>query len=81
MDILNYEGNCFIMKNMEEAKKNYLNHIYEEFFHRNISQKDAERVIAKTNFIKCLNQFPEVQMHCSIVDAVDEIMQMAALSR
>lgn len=67
------------MKNIEDAKRIYLNHIYEEFSRRNICQKDAERVIAKTNFIKCLEQFPEVQLHYSIVDTVDEIMQMAAL--
>lgn len=68
------------MKNIEKAKEMYMAHIYEEFLHRDISEADAKRVIAKTRFIECLNKFPEEQLHYSIADAVDEIMQTAALS-
>lgn len=62
----------------EKMVKEYLEKIYKEMDRRNITGEDIPRVIAKTGFMDALAYCPEEQLNCSISDAVDEILVIAA---
>lgn len=65
----------------EEMKKKYVAKVYAEMDRRGIGKDDADRVIAKTGFMSSLEQYPEEQIHYSVEDAVNEIIEVAALAK
>lgn len=65
----------------EEMKNKYIAKVYAEMDRRGIGKDDADRVIAKTGFISSLNLYPEEQIHYSVEDAVNEIIEVAALAK
>lgn len=65
----------------EEMKTKYVAKVYAELDRRGISNEDAKRVIAKTGFISSMELYPEEQIHYAVEDAVDEILQVAALAK
>ena len=65
----------------EEMKSKYVAKVYAEMQRRGIDKEDADRVIAKTGFASSMELYPEEQLHYAVEDAVDEIIEVAALSK
>lgn len=68
-----------IMKGINEKKEIYYNDIVMEMKRRGFTEKEIPAVIGKTGFEKALDLYPEEQMHYAVEDAVDEIINTAAL--
>lgn len=67
-------------KTMDEKKKEYMQLVYEEMMNRGFLETELDRVIAKTGFLKSLNEYPEETLHYPVEKAVDEIMLVASKS-
>ena len=62
----------------KEMKQSYLDYVYKEMKHRGYTSEEIPRIINKTKFLSCLEEYPTVQLHYDVADAVDEIIFMAA---
>lgn len=65
----------------EEQKEKYVARIHTELMNRGMTKEDAIRVIGKTGFNKAMQDYPDVQMHYSVRDAVNEILCVAAIAK
>ena len=66
------------MRITEEKKQKYISWIYEEMKYRGLTEEEIPKVIAKTGFMKVMNEYPAEQMHYDPKDAVNEILLTAA---
>ena len=64
----------------EEQKNRYIGYVHDELKRRGVEESDIPRVIGKTGFMACMEEYPEQQMHYDPADAVDEILVTAAVS-
>ncbi len=63
----------------EEMKQEYISWIYEEMQRRGIPKEEIPKVIGKTGFMAVMEEYPEAQLHYQPEDAVDEILEIAAM--
>ena len=65
-------------KRIKELSEWYVQQIYEEMQRRGYNEEQIPYVIGKSGFYEALEKYPEVQLHYSVYDAVNEILFVAA---
>jgi hypothetical protein len=65
----------------EEEKQWYIDEVYKEMENRGIPRDEIPRVIGKTGFMRCMEEYAAVQMHYDINAAVDDILIGAAMAK
>ena len=68
-------------ENIIETIEWYKQEVFNEMENRGYGKEDIPNIIAKTGFLRALNEYPEQQLHDSIQDAVDEIIFVAAAAQ
>ncbi|MCR4566510.1 MAG: hypothetical protein K5769_00460 [Pseudobutyrivibrio sp.] len=66
------------MNVIKEKIEAYINDVYVEMKRRGFNSEEIPAIIGKTGFIDAAYQFPELQMHYDVEDAVDEILTIAS---
>lgn len=66
------------MRDIEQLKDKYIKCVYDEMRRRGYKDMEIPQVIEKTGFMSVICEYPEEQLHCSIEDAVDEIIFVEA---
>ncbi len=57
---------------VEENVAWYIGEVHKELIRKGVKPEKVPGVIAKTGFMKAIEEYPEAQLHLSVEDAVDE---------